>query len=522
MKKQLAEVRRLAEVRPLDRLSSIRVKLGSVTVLAVVVTIGTLYVLIGFALRNSEREVAFRQTLRSARDLAALAFDAGGDRSAALPEAAGRAGRFAVVVDARGSVLQSSMPVPASVGKALAGSVDTGVADGLEYVGVPVVRNNAVAGAVYIGSPTGNGVSALSATADLLRGFWWQLMVAAAIAASIALVIARFLARGMTTPLREMASAARRMSQGDYRDRVAANSRDEVGQLATAFNRMAAQLEGVEASRRELVGNVSHELKTPISALQAHLENLLDGVEEPNPEVLAVMLAQCERLARLVDQLLDLSRLESGDVPLELEPVALADLVDQVVAEVGVSRSDRAVTVVNGVGPALPPLRADRERLHQVLYNLLDNAFRFTPAGGSVTVAAQGDGDGACSVSVSDTGAGIPEEHINRVFERFYRVDSSRSRSDGGTGIGLAIARSVVEAHGGRIWAEPGANGGAAFRFLIPFWDLGGPAPATTTPAPVPAAQAAPGREPAGEPGLEPVGVVRPGMLQHVNGGTLP
>ena len=470
VKHQLAEVRRLAEVHPLDRLRSIRVKLGSVTVLAVIVTIGTLYVLVGYALRNSEREVAFRQSLRSARDLATQAFDAAGARSPILSEASGRAGRFALVLDAGGHVLSSSMPVPPTVSKALAGSVDTGVVDGVEYVGVPVVRAGSVAGAVYIGSPTGNGVSALSATADLLRGFWWQLLASGAVAAAIALVIARFLARGMTTPLREMAAAARRMEQGDYRDRVAATTRDEVGQLARAFNRMASQLEGVEMSRRELVGNVSHELKTPISALQAHLENLLDDVEEPNPEVLAVMLAQCVRLARLVDQLLDLSRLESGDVPLELEPVPLGELVDQVAAEVGVSRADHAVTVVNGVGGELPPLRADRERLHQVLFNLLDNAFRFTPAGGTVTVAARRE-NGSCSVSVADTGPGIPDEHLTRVFERFYRVDSSRARSDGGTGIGLAIARSVVEAHGGRIWAEAGAHGGATVRFLVPWWD---------------------------------------------------
>ncbi|HEY4939018.1 MAG TPA: ATP-binding protein [Actinomycetota bacterium] len=492
MRRQLAEVRRLADVRPLDRLSSIRVKLGSITVLAVLVTIGTLYVLIGFALRNSEREVALRQSLGSARDLSTQAFDAGGRRTASLPEAAARAGHFVLVVDAQGEVLQASMPVPGTVAKALAGSVDTGVVDGLEYVGVPVVRSGAVTGAVYIGTPTGNGLSALSATADLLRGYWWQLLLAGAVAASVALVIARFLARGMTTPLREMAAAARRMSQGDYRNRVAASTRDEVGQLASAFNRMAAQLEGVEASRRELVGNVSHELKTPISALQAHLENLLDGVEEPNPEVLAVMLAQCERLARLVDQLLDLSRLESGDVPLELQPVSLGELVDQVVAEVGVSRPDRAVQVVNDVGPGIPPLRADRERLHQVLYNLLDNAFRFTPAGGTVTVGAHRE-NGFCSISVHDTGVGIPEEHITRVFERFYRVDSSRARSDGGTGIGLAIARSVVEAHGGTIWAEPGGRAGATFRFLVPLWD---PAPGWDA------------------------GSSSPAILLHANGGT--
>ena len=456
----------LTDLRPLDRLSSIRAKLGSVTVFAVVVTIGLLYVLVGFALR---RDLMFRQSLEAAHDLAAVAFDGAGVPAPSLAELAGRAGRATLVVDAQGHVLQRGMRTPGTVGTALAGSVDTGVVNGVEYVGVPVIRAGAVAGAVYVGTPAGAGVSALTAQAQLLRGFWWQLLGAAVVAAGIALVTARFLARGMTTPLRQMAAAARRMSHGDYRDRVVANSRDEVGQLTEAFNRMAGQLEGVERSRRELVGNVSHELKTPISALQAHLENLLDGVEEPNPQVLAVMLGQCQRLARLVEQLLDLSRLESGDVPLELEPVALRELVDQVLAEVRVAGSDRAVLVRNEVGPELPPLRADRERLHQVLFNLLDNAFRFTPAGGTVTVAAHAE-NGSCSVSIEDTGPGVPEEHLARVFERFYRVDSSRSRSDGGTGIGLAIARSVVEAHGGRIWAERGRKGGAIFRFLVPTW----------------------------------------------------
>ncbi|HEU5002754.1 MAG TPA: ATP-binding protein [Actinomycetota bacterium] len=465
-------MRRLGEFRPLDRLPTIRAKLGSITVFAVAVTVVTLYLLVGFALRDSERELVFRQSLTDARGLAAQAFSPAGAPSASLSAAAARAGRFALVVDDAGHVLQSSMPLPASVTKALDGVVDSGTVGGVAYVGVPVVRAGAVTGAVYVGTPVSAATGAVSATAELLRGFWWQLLAAGIAAAALALLSARFLARGMTTPLREMAAAARRMARGDYRDRVTARSRDEVGQLAEAFNRMASQLEGVERMRRELVGNVSHELKTPISALQAHLENLLDGVEEPNMAVLALMLGQCERLARLVDQLLDLSRLESGDVPLELEPVRLSPLVDQVAAEVGVARAERAVAVHNEVEPGLPPLRADRERLHQVLYNLLDNAFRFSPAGGTVTVGAHVE-NGACSVSVEDLGAGIPDEHLARVFERFYRVDGSRARSDGGTGIGLAIARSVVEAHGGRIWAEHGQQGGATFRFVVPAWDSG-------------------------------------------------
>jgi signal transduction histidine kinase len=288
----------------------------------------------------------------------------------------------------------------------------------------------------------------------------WEILLAGALGAGIALVIARWVARGMTQPLRDMAQAARRMEAGDYSQRVHTDSRDEVGQLAVAFNRMSSELESLERLRRDLVANVSHELKTPISALRAHLENLLDGVEHPDRETLQVMLTQSERLGRLVDELLELSRLESGDVPLE-------PLVALVLSEISVARSDRRVRLDDAVPQDLPPVFADRERVHQVLFNLLDNAVRFTPTGGRVTVTASAH-NGSIDVAVVDTGPGIAAEHLPRVFERFYRVDASRSRDDGGTGIGLAIARSVVEAHGGRIWAESEPGKGSTFTFELP------------------------------------------------------
>jgi signal transduction histidine kinase len=458
-------------MRPLDRLPTIRAKLGSVIVFAVAVTILILYIAVGFALHKSERDREFRELLGEARGVAALSFTASGTPSRSLAKAIGQVPNPVVVVDARGTPLAGSLTVPATVARALDGNVDTGTVGRREYLGVPVVRRHAVVGAVYLAHPVEGGgpLGAIAGTARFFRSVWWQFLLAGAIAAFIALFLARLLARGMTRPLRDMAQAARSMARGEYRTTVAVRSRDEVGQLAEAFNRMAGELEGMERLRRDLVANVSHELKTPISALRAHLENLMDGVERPDAELLSVMLNQADRLTRLVDQLLDLSRMESGDLPLQLEWVPLAPLVEQVVTEVAVAKPDggRSVDVHNDVPLDLPPVEADRERLHQLLFNLLDNAFRFTPPGGSIWIRA-GREDGACEVSVEDTGPGIPGEHLPLVFERFYRVDPSRSRDDGGTGIGLAIARSVVEAHGGRIWAESNASGGATFRFVLP------------------------------------------------------
>lgn len=258
------------------------------------------------------------------------------------------------------------------------------------------------------------------------------------------------------------------METGDYSTRVHTRSRDEVGQLAEAFNTMSGELEGVERLRRDLVANVSHELKTPITAIRAHLENILDGVERPDPETLQVMLTQSERLGRLVDQLLDLSRLESGDVPLDRSIVPLAPLVSQVLSEIDVARPNRGVVVTSNVDADLPAAFADRERVHQVLFNLVDNAVRYTPAGGAVTVGARRR-NGNVQIEVHDSGVGIPAEHLPRLFERFYRVDTSRSRADdGGTGIGLAIARSVVEAHGGHIHADSEPGRGSTFTFDLP------------------------------------------------------
>jgi signal transduction histidine kinase len=475
--------------RPLDRVTSIRTKLGAVIVFAVAATVLMMYIAVGFALRRSERDREFRQAFGEAQGVAALAFSPSGAPSKSLPRVLGQVPNPVLVVGPNGGGLVNTIPFPQppNLSKVLSGqlAVDQGKAGDQEYLGIPVTRQRHVVGAVYLAYRVeGEGLrGAVSGTARFVRSVWWQFLLAGAVAAFIALFLARFLARGMTQPLRDMAQAARRMARGDYRQRVEVRTRDEVGQLADTFNRMAGEMENLERLRRDLVANVSHELKTPISAIRAHLENLLDGVEEPNPAVLSVMLQQSERLSRLIEQLLDLSRLESGDVPLELEPVQLAPLVDRVVREIEVTRPDSHVVVSKQIPADLPAVEADRERIHQVLFNLLDNAFRFTPAGGRITVRASQHGH-LCEVSVEDTGPGIPLEHLPFVFERFYRVDPSRSRGDGGTGIGLAIARSVVEAHDGRIWVESTVGKGSGFRFVLP---IVGPDQPPGKPAPMPA-----------------------------------
>ena len=439
--------------RPLERLPTIRGKLGATIVVAVAITILISYALIGFALRNSPRDSEAIDALSLARRIAS--------GEVADPPADTMVVRRTAADEVSVEGVNLGVLPPDTPGRV----PRWGVLGNNVWASIPTDEGGSLI--VLYPSPSRGSLGRISATLGFLQSVWWQFMLAGAIAAVIALIMARWLARGMTQPLRDMAEAARRMQTGDYSTRIHTTTRDEVGQLAAAFNRMSQELDNLEASRRDLVANVSHELKTPITAIRAHLENLLDGVEEPNPETVQIMLTQSERLGRLVEQLLDLSKLESGEVPLRREPVALAPLVSRVMSEIEVARSDRDVDVHSDLPEDLPAIEADPERVHQVIFNLVDNAVRFTPGGGEVRIEAHRH-NGAVEVSVADTGVGIPAESLPRLFERFYRVDHARAREDGGTGIGLAIARSVVEAHGGTIRAESDPGQGSVFTFDLP------------------------------------------------------
>lgn len=309
-------------------------------------------------------------------------------------------------------------------------------------------------------------VLVLTATVRLGLPLWFG----AVVAGLLALGMVQFLARGMTSPLREMARAAHAMGRGDYSQRVVATSRDEVGELARTFNKMSSELAEVDRVRKDLIANVSHELRTPISALQAVLENLIDGVEPPEPETLQTMLLQVERLGRLVTQLLDLSKLESGTVPLDRRPFELRPVIEQAAREssLNAAQTDGKKTRVSVmVEPDDLMVTGDAERVHQVLANLLDNALRHSPAGGSVTVHASAE-DGRSRIEVTDEGPGLPEGEATRVFERFYRSDAARTAAEGGSGLGLAIARWIVELHDGDIRAENREPSGCRMTVHLP------------------------------------------------------
>lgn len=292
--------------------------------------------------------------------------------------------------------------------------------------------------------------------------FWFRLITSVL----VGLGIMRLVAAGITSPLREMAAAARAMADGDYSTEVRATSRDEVGELANAFNEMSAELAEVDRQRRDLVANASHELRTPIAALQAMIENLADGVSTADPDYVETMHQQVRRLATLVDQLLSLSRLDSGEMPLHGETVSVAALINASVDEFGWHHPDVKVEI--DVQPETLLFTVDQMLMHRVVANLLENAVRHgaPPFRVAASMSAGRDGTPIITLTVSDHGPGIPPDAASQVFDRFHRLD--RSRRSGGSGLGLAIVAGIVERHHGIIGVEPNEPSGARMVVRIP------------------------------------------------------
>jgi histidine kinase len=294
------------------------------------------------------------------------------------------------------------------------------------------------------------------------------ILVGALAGVAAAVVVSAITTGRIVGPLRAMMQASRRIASGDYHHRVRSASQDELGDLAVSFNRMAEALEQTEQRRLALIGNVAHELRTPLTGIRGIMEGMVDGVIEPDPATFAGIQREVGRLQRLVGDLEELSRAEAGQILLRCQPVALAELISSAATRLQPQFEDKSVALAIDLPDALPQVNVDAERITQVLLNLLGNALQYTAPGGRVhvRVAAQQD---ALLVSVQDNGIGIASDDLAHIFERFYRVDKSRSRAGGGSGIGLTIARHLVEAHNGRIWAEsPGLGQGSAFFFTLP------------------------------------------------------
>jgi len=284
----------------------------------------------------------------------------------------------------------------------------------------------------------------------------------------VALIVSFILSRSVIAPVRVMTNVSQRISEGHYDERVESQGTDELSQLALSFNQMAAQLEQVENMRRQLIGDVAHELRTPLTAIKGSAEGLMDGVLPAANETYQQIHAETERLSRLVNDLQELSRVQSKAIHLDIRPVDSARLIETVTRRMQFQFDEKRVRLNSNL-PINPIIvLADEDRALQVLTNLLGNALQYTPEDGSVTISIERD-KSVARIAIRDTGLGISPEHLANIFDRFYRVDKSRSRARGGSGIGLTIAKHLVEAQRGKIWAESeGENKGSLFVFTLP------------------------------------------------------
>lgn len=326
------------------------------------------------------------------------------------------------------------------------------------------------AGMLYVVPGPSPGVD-IGLLVGVLRSVGTYLLVGALAAAGIAVATTFFLSRRILAPVKSLTRAAQRLGAGDLSQRVEISDRGELGELATAFNTMAAELERADQVQRDLIADVAHELRTPLSNVRAYVEGLRDGVLQPDAQTIATLDEEAGLLSRLVDDLQDLSVMETGQLALDREPEDVASIVTPVADSARRQAAESGVSITQLVPDDLPLVDVDRQRISQVLHNLLQNALTHTREGGRVAVSATRLGQ-QVEIAVTDTGEGIPPQDLPHVFDRLYRVDKSRSRATGGIGLGLTIARRLVEAHGGAIHAESQPGSGSRFSFTLPVAQL--------------------------------------------------
>ena len=377
-------------------------------------------------------------------------------------------------VEQMGEISGRRIVVANSEGVVMADSTNTLVGQKLRpqwgQPGIPIHVMGELMGTVYVDPQAVSGETSLTdpgVTPSINRPLLW----AALLAGGVALLFTFFLSRQVSKPIEALTAAARRMRGGDFSQRVEVNSKDEVGELARTFNAMAEGLNRIEELRKKMVADVAHELRTPLANIRGYLEAMRDGVVTPDRATIESIYEEALLLARLVDDLQELALVDAGELSLERQPSAPEDIVQKAVAAVRPQVAAKELSIeVDLPSQALPSIQVDAERIGQVVRNLLSNAIAYTPAGGRIEVAARRVNDGI-EMSVTDTGVGISPQDLPYIFERFYRADKSRARATGGAGLGLTIAKRLVEAHGGKIEAQSEVGKGTRFSITLPIAD---------------------------------------------------
>ena len=360
-----------------------------------------------------------------------------------------------LVADAQGTIVADS--AAQDVGKTLS-SADIAV-------GEPILVGNQQVGTVL---PLYAGATVPNSANDFVTSINHSTWLAGGIAALVALILGSVLFFQIVSPVQQITSAAQKIAAGDLSQRIPTQSQDEIGTLANSFNQMADSLAKHEELRRNLIADVAHELRTPLTVIQGNLEAMLDGVLPASPQEIATLRDETALLARLVSDLRLLSLAEAGQLKLERVEIDPTELIAQAVEPFRLQAQSSQIELTLEIASNLPSIKVDADRIAQVIRNLLNNALRHTPAGGRITLTCRKETTQSLLFTVSDTGEGISADDLPFVFDRFYRADKSRSRASGGSGIGLAIAKQLVEAHGGKVWAESQPGRGAIFGFTLP------------------------------------------------------
>lgn len=451
--------------------NSLRFRLLAITVIVLVVAVGTVAF---FASQSTSTE--FRRSLQGILDYPSLNTDSkinainkliatrGGERTIweelqVLLEGMERSSRARyVVADLDGRVIADS------TGNLIGDQINTDLSK--PFAAFLIEKKPVLAYLVPL--ETNNLVTIES---DFNSSVNRSLIIAIALAGMVGLLLTFLLSRSILKPVDELINAARAMEKGDLSQRVTVSSKGELGELARAFNAMAEGLTRLEQLRQNMVTDVAHELRTPLSNVRGYLEALRDGVMEPTTETIASVYEEAMLLNRLVDDLQELAMAEAGQLKLVCQPVDIREVIDKAVQSLKSRAIEKEVSLERDLPDDLPLVEADAERLGQVLRNLMKNAIVNTPPGGKITVQAR-TVDSQVEVSVQDNGTGISAEHLPYVFERFYRADQSRARSTGGAGLGLAIVKQLVEAQGGQVAIDSQVDAGTRVSFTSPIADL--------------------------------------------------